>query len=228
MNELEKNKDRYKDSYRRSVSIRAWRSELIDKLMTEDAGAFFKEAHNDVLMSHVLARQGAWRVALMSLRSCIENILFGLYYHQHPVELELWELGKNKLGCAESLTYLSNHPTFLNIDDEISGIAMIKREYSTLSKAVHGSAKSFRMTKSGLVKGLNIPSEHEFGAWLSREKNTLIGINEILLTFFHKELQGASRQNLRKAISLAIPDSKHVKIKQELNVSLRNIPKQKG
>ncbi|MEW5009884.1 MAG: hypothetical protein AB1Y36_11530 [Cycloclasticus sp.] len=221
--QLNTKKDRFKDSYRRLVSLQAWRSEIIDRTIDSKASEFFKEAQNDALMSHSLARQGAWRVALMSLRSCVENILFGLYYCDHSVELEQWDSGEHKLGFTEVASYLNRHPMFKPFTEQQTGIEGIKTEYSTLSKAVHGSSRLFRMTKAGAIEGLNIHSEPDLGAWLTRERSTLSFLNRILIVFFRDDLQGASNQNLRKAISLVIPESKHAEITSQYGVKLKSV-----
>lgn len=213
----------YKESYRRIVSLQAWRSELLEKIIQGDADDFFKEAQNDALMSHSLARQGAWRVALMCLRSCIENTLFGIYYSEHPVELKQWSTGAHRLGFTEAVTYLSKHPMLLKISEQISGIELIKSEYATLSRAVHGSSKNFRVTKSGEIEGLNVVDVTELSKWATREKNTLIGINFIMLALFRDNIAGAANINLRKAISVVIPENKHNQVKSEFLVQLRSI-----
>ncbi|MDX8123405.1 hypothetical protein SKZ59_16610 [Janthinobacterium sp. GMG2] len=217
--------EKFKISYRRLVSLQAWRGELIEKIASEGAESFFKEAQNDAIMSHSLARQGAWRVALMSLRSCIENSLYGLYYFEHPVELSQWQVGKFRIGFTEVVNYLGKHPNFEEIGEQDSGIEAIKSEYSTLSKAVHGSSNSFRVTKNGSIEGLNVISIADLGAWSTRERNALIALNTIFLTMFKYNLQGASNSNLRKAVSLVIPEKNHKLIKEKLNINLRTLPK---
>lgn len=219
---LETHKDKFASSYSRLVSLQAWRSELLNTILASDAEAFFKEAHNDALMSHALARQGAWRVALMSLRSLIENTVFGLYYCDHPVELQQWQIGEHKPGFSETISYLLRHPKLKDLPAAITGIDSLKAEYATLSKAVHGSAKSFRMTRDGMVTGLNVNSASDLGAWTSRESATICSINLLLISFFSEHVKGAALPNLRKAISLSIPQSKHAAIKAALHVSLRS------
>lgn len=218
---LSVNKEDFKESYRRLVSFQAWNSELLDNTACNDTKGFFIEAQNDALMSHALARQGAWRVALMSLRSCIENTLFGLFYINHPVELKLWKAGNHKLGFSEVKNYLMKHPDFIGLPNRVTGISELDKEYATLSKAVHGSSSSFRVTKNGHVEGLNVLSNAELGSWKCREKKTVKLLNIVLLNFFKEDLAGTSLPNLRKAISLAIPDALFSDIKKELNVKLR-------
>lgn len=214
-------KEKFKYSYRRVVSLQAWQSELIENLIENEAADFFKEAQNDALTSHYLARQGAWRVSLMSLRSCIENVLWGIYYAEHPVELFQWKNGDHRLGFTESIGYVAKHPAFKNISETLSGIAIIKGEFSTLSRAVHGSSKLFRMTKGGNIAVENAASLPDLNAWETREKHTLVGLNRIFMTYFRGHLSGAAYPNLRKAISLTIPNTKHAEIKQNLGIALR-------
>lgn len=214
-------KDRFEQSYFRVVSLQAWRSELLSELLSQEAEAFFLEAHNDALMSHALARQGAWRVSLMSLRSLIENTVFGLYYCEHPVELALWGQGKHKLGFSETISYLERHPRLASLSPEVVGLDVIKDEYATLSKAVHGSAKSFRMTREGLITGLHISNAADFGSWLTREKMVIIAVNRLMLSFYREFLCGAAKPNLRKAISAVLPAARFAAIKSALGVTLR-------
>ncbi|VVM55913.1 hypothetical protein PS647_01724 [Pseudomonas fluorescens] len=222
LQQLDSQKEKYSASYFRLVSLQAWRSELLCDLLPSDAEEFFQEAHNDALMSHALARQGAWRVALMSLRSLIENTIFGLYYCDHPVELQQWLNGEHKLGFSETISYLLRHPKLKDLDGSITGIENLKSEYATLSKAVHGSAKAFRMSRDGTVKGLNLNSLADLGAWSTREKATITGLNLLLLCFFADHVKGAALPNLRKSISLAVPVAKHSAIRAALQVTLRH------
>jgi hypothetical protein len=222
LQQLDTFKEKYAASYNRLVSLQAWRSELFCNHLSSDAEEFFREAHNDALMSHALARQGAWRVALMSLRSLVENTVFGLYYCDHPVELQQWLNGEHKLGFSETISYLLRHPKLARLDPSITGIDILKSEYATLSKAVHGSAKAFRMSRDGIVTGLNLNSVTDLGAWGTREKSTITGINLLLLCFFADYIKGAALPSLRKSISLAVPVAKHSAIKTALRVTLRH------
>lgn len=221
LDSLNSHKAKFEASYFRVVSLQAWRSELLETLADEETLAFFLEAHNDALASHALARQGAWRVSLMSLRSLIENTVFGLYYFQHPVELELWSQSKHKLGFSGTVVYLEKHPALTGVPAEILGLDVLKEEYSTLSRAVHGSAKSFRMTRDGGITGLNTASDADLGAWLAREKNVIVAVNLLLLCFFRQHLLGAAKPNLKKAISAIIPGRRHSSIKAGTGVILR-------
>src|ERR1700722_12137427 len=137
---LSKN-DVFRDSYRRLTALQAIKTHLVvAPRYTAASAAFFSEAHNDGLVSHVGASTGAWRSALQALRSCIENVLCAVYYRDHPVELELWGRGKFVIGFTELMRYAERHPQLSSIGGQISGLDTLRSEYETLSKAVHGSA----------------------------------------------------------------------------------------
>lgn len=217
--ELSQHEERFRASYRRLVSLQAWRTALENKI-SSDSLKFFLEAQNDALVSHVLASQGSWRTALKSLRSCIENVLFCLYYKDHPVEVELWQAGRHRLGFTALTEYLINHPQLLDVNPDYSGVATLKAEYSTLSKAVHASSASFRMTQDEETTHLWSAEVSRLGAWSTRESQVLKGLNLLLLTIFREDLSGARLSGLRQAISLAIPVSQHARIKTKMHITL--------
>lgn len=217
--ELKKNDKAYSNSYRSLVTIQAWRNHLETKISDESL-AFFLEAQNDVLVSHVWANLGAWRSSLKSLRSSLENVLFCIYYKDHPIELRLWNKGKHKLGFSETVRYIEQHPELDKIDVNVTGIPTIKDEHSTLSKAVHGSATSFRMTENGTVTSLWSADRIKLGSWKTREKNVIINLNLLLLTIFRENLKGTREKNLRNVISLTIPKNQFSKIKSNLGINL--------
>lgn len=212
--------ERYKVSYQKLVSLQAWRTTLLDTLMSKESLAFFLEAQNDALVSHVMAELGSWRVALQSLRSTIENVLSALYYMDHPVELQLWQLGQHKLGFSALADYLEHHPKFMGLSLGDTGLEQLRNEYATLSKAVHGSAMSFRMTVDGETTQLWSHDTARLGAWATRESATLLALNLLLVTMFRDRLAGTALPGLRKAVSLAVPTSKHARIKALMTVTL--------
>jgi len=98
------------ESYRRITVLQAIKAHIVVPNYTAESAAFYSEAHNDALVSHVAASAGAWRTALQSLRSCIENVLCAVYYSEHPVELELWGAGEFLIGYSDLMKYLEKHP----------------------------------------------------------------------------------------------------------------------
>jgi hypothetical protein len=208
-------------SYRRIVSLNAWRGNILESQISEGSLSFFSEALNDALVSHVLARSGSWRTSLMSLRSCLENTCYCLFYKDHPVELRLWESGKHRPSFSEVHTYLEEHPDVSQFrNSPLSGLGSIKEEFGTLSRAVHASAKSFRMTpgKQGAVLWKVDPGS--LGQWRSREQRVVCAINLLLLTIYREHLQGAQQLFLRSSLAAAIPTAFHSDIKKQFKVTV--------
>ncbi|RJQ67306.1 MAG: hypothetical protein C4519_24225 [Desulfobacteraceae bacterium] len=218
---LEGNKSIYLASYNRLSSLEAWRAYVLEGTISPESLDFFIEAQNDALLSHAFARIGSWRAALKSLRSAVENVLFGLFYKDHPVEYMLWEKGKSQLPISEYRSYLERHPLYDSIPDELSGIALLKKEYATLSKAVHGSSTKFRMTTAPYkFPSLMVPEKPKLGQWATREKETLQMINQLMVSMFYEKIQGAKLRDLRKSISFSIPKKLHAKIRSTFGISL--------
>jgi len=214
--ELSKDNSSYLASYRRIASLQAWRA-FLETRISEESLAFFLEAQNDALTSHVFANLGSWRSALKALRSCIDNVLFCLYYKDHPVELALWHLGRHKLTFAEHFTYLDNHPDRIQ-EPSIDAMPVLRAEYATLSKAVHASAKMFRMTNNIKETLLWSDAASERGKWHTREQVVIANINLCLLALFRRELEGAGAAGLRDAIGLAVSPTKWSDIKTHMKV----------
>lgn len=209
----------YLGSYRRIVSLQAWRS-FLETRIPDGSLAFFLEAQNDALTSHVFANLGSWRSALKALRGCIDNILFCLYYKDHPIELRLWHEGKHKLTFAEHFTYLDNHPDRIHVP-QIDAMPVLRAEYATLSKAVHASAKNFRMTNDIKETLLWSNANEQRGKWQTREQVVMSHINLCLLALFRTDLEGAASPGLRDAIGLAVPASRFGEIKTHMKVIIR-------
>ncbi len=217
--DLEKQHNQYLRSYTRLVSLNAWRTDLLNSEVSAGSMAFFLEAQNDGLLSHVLARLGCWRSSLKSLRSCIENVYQCLYYKDHPVELELWHTGKHRLGFSELHSYLLKHPKISGVPSTLAGIDLLQQEYATLSRAVHGAAP-FRMSEQSDGTHLWSSAPARAGAWATRQSRTLCGINLLLLTIFRDRLQGAALPGLRTVVGLGIPSAQHSHVKRKLKVNL--------
>src|SRR5579863_3506727 len=180
--DLAKQRSKYLESYRRIVSLQAWRS-FLETRVSESSLSFFLEAQNDALTSHVFANLGSWRAALKALRSSIENVMFCLYYKDHPVEFVLWEAGQHKPPIADFISYLDRHPQRIK-EATVDPIPHIQAEYATLSKAVHASAKNFRMTKDVKTTLLWSSAVASFGQWQTREAAVLLNLNLLLLVHF--------------------------------------------
>lgn len=209
------------ESYIRLTSLQAWRAGIIEPHLSSGSAGFFAEAQNDALIAHVQASLGSWRVALKSLRSCLENVLLGLYYKDHPVELKLWEAGRFRLGVSEAIQYFQSHPLVHGLPESITGLGIIHQEYGKLSKAVHASSVDFRMTADGKAVSLWTDDKAREGVWESHEKKTLQGLNLLMLVMFSESLRGTSLSSIRQTLGFVIPRSKDQEIKDNLKVTIK-------
>jgi hypothetical protein len=210
----------FESSYSRIASIQAWRTTVISEVMDADSAAFFFEAQNDLLVSHCLARCGSFRQALKSLRSSIENICYALYYKDHPVELLNWEKGKHRLGFRELHHYFTEHPLLSSVSTNLNGLGVLSGEYATLSKAVHASAKRFRMTTDLVDTKLWIQDKSAIGQWNTRERAVIVALNQLLLHMLSDHLQGAKHRALRETAGLLFSKPQKIDIKKRLGVLL--------
>jgi hypothetical protein len=217
--ELSKRKGEFAASYEQLASIGAWAG-LLEGEMSKESFAFFREAQNDALVSHVMARCGSWRVAHKALRSMMENVVLCVFYKDHPVELSMWNDGRHRLGFRDALDYLSNHPLLHGMKEVDTGIADLRKQYGVASRAVHASATSFRMTTVDDSTNLWTADKARLGQWRTAESDTLAAINTVLIGLFRARLSGTSRRGERKVIALAIPKSRHSRIKSLFSVSL--------
>ncbi len=209
----------FEDAFRRLVTMQSWRSEILVEHLKSGPLQFALEGQNDLLVSYALARTGQWRAALQSQRAALENYLNCLYFMDHSVELELWDLGKFKTHFSELLDYFSKHPRLRKFDQNHCGLPLIKQEYEVLSKAVHGSAAVFRMSSGGFPK-LFIPDLASLGQWNSRNKRVVRGISLLLLALFCDELKASRKRNLRKSIALSLTPRDKTWIKKEFLVTI--------
>ena len=211
--------DGFRASYRRMVSLQAWRDRVFERDYSSSVSSLFLEAQNDGLLSIVLAHLAMWRPALQSLRSCLENVLNTCYYADHPIELMLWEEGKHRLSFSELVTYFARHPRTENQNGLLDAMVCIRSEYAVLSKAVHASARSFHMTKDGTVR-ITQSDVVEYNRWSTRHRRALLWVNMLLLDLHSEILRGPQNIDLRKSISLAIPDKYHSDVRKETKVHL--------
>jgi hypothetical protein len=138
----------------------------------------------------------------------------------HPVELRLWQIGNHRLGFKELESYFRSHPDLIGVELAPHIFQELTTEYSTLSRAVHGSAVSFRMTAAQMGTHLWSDDRARTSMYATRQSHMIAPINMLLICLFREHLQGAAKLNLRKAISYAIPRSQHQKIKSATGVSL--------
>ena len=136
------------------------------------------------------------------------------------MELQLWENGKHSLPISSFVAYMANHPSTVDLPDSVTGISLVSSEYSTLSRAVHASAKSFRMTDDKPFPALLRPDKVPLGKWTTREKRVVLLLNLLLMCVYRQELQGSQLRDLRKSISLVVPASRYAVIQSAIGVRL--------
>jgi hypothetical protein len=214
--------DFYEKSYRRIACLHALKNEIVLPNFSEGSAAFFLEAHNDALVSHVNASFGAWRSSLQALRSCIENSLNAIYYRDHPIELELWGRGTFRMGFSDLLSYVKNHPKLSSFDNTKTGVQFLHDEYATLSLAVHASAVDFRMTDSAAAVLVWNTDKARAGKWSSREAKVIEGICLVFAFIFSEKLTGTQLSNLRSMLAFTVSDSKRTVLKKDLKITIPN------
>jgi hypothetical protein len=130
--------------------------------------------------------------------------MFCQYYKDHPVEMRLWLQGKHRPAFSEIFNYFQKHPDIENLQNDLAGMQGLKTEYETLSRAVHASSSSFRMTSPGGVTNLWSADHIKLNSWLSRERRTITSLNLFLMALNSQALQGAAFPGLRQSISIVI------------------------
>lgn len=186
-------------SYARVAAFNAIKRDLISGKFLPGAKRFVDEAHNDLLVSHVCASMGSWRAALQSLRSFVENVMAGLYYNDHRVELELRSTG-GRISPRELREYFSTHPDIRVAADAYELKNSLDKEYGELSKAVHAANNLFRMSdENGTIFAI-APDVAELGKWAKREHEIFQISILIIFAYFKDKLKGAAMGNLRSAL----------------------------
>lgn len=208
------------ESYARVAVLNAVKADLVDNHFPFGAAQFFFEAHNDALLSHVNASFGSWRPALQSMRSFMENTLAAVYYRDHPIEFEKWELGDFKISPRELREYAIEHPKVAKVAKEIDLKVLLDDEYSTLSKAVHGSNSLFRMTSSDGKTNIASASKPDLGKWSARERATVDICGVVLVSVLHDHLEGAKLHSLRKLLGIALKKNSRNALKKHLKVNI--------
>lgn len=216
------NSPNYLASYRRISAVNSLRIDVLEKVVPTDALAFFLEAHNDLLQAHVSASVGSWRVALKSIRSFVENSLNCLYFADHSIELRNWERGKSRPGFSELIRYFENHPDIAGFDVAKSALGNLTGEYGILSKAVHGSAKTFRMTDNIGQTLLWSTKTEKVGSWSTREAAAIAPICILIITIYRSQLSGAKLPGCRQSLSTVLSQKVREKVKNELGITVPN------
>jgi hypothetical protein len=134
--------------------------------------------------------------------------------------LAKWEVGQHKLGYSELHNYFESHPALNGIGESLTGLGPLKGEYSTLSKAVHGSAKIFRMTQNLTDIRLWGDDPASVGKWATRERTVIGNLNLLLAHMFRDQLIGAGHRNLREVMGLVVPKASRIHLKSALGITV--------
>jgi hypothetical protein len=207
------------DAYKRLAAINSWRADVLTPLINTEVLGFILEAQNDGICSLAFATVGAWRTSLQSLRSMIENAMLGLYFADHPIEHQLWLEGSFKMGFGALAEYFKAHPAHRDLPNQVDPIPLLRQEYDTLSRAVHGRAP-FRMTKDAASTVVCNPSAALRGAYLTRQRETLRSISLLKLMLFSQHLQGTKQQGLRSLLSQTFSSQVKTVIRSNYSVVL--------
>lgn len=208
------------DSYSRLSALSALKNDVIIPNINGDAASFIIEAHNDALISHVLAGTGAWRASLKSLRSVIENTLACVYYADHPIEYRLWLAGVFRTSASGLFDYFSTHPDLADSTTQQTGLDQLRTEYGTLSRAVHGSSANFRMTDAASEVLLWSDDKKRLGKWSTREGKTIGALSCLLCFLFRKHLIGTQRANVRNMLKYALSASQQKNLKTIAKIAI--------
>lgn len=209
----------FNSAFRRLVAMQAWRSEILADRLCLGSLQFALEGQNDLLVAYLMARSGQWRSALQSQRAAIENYLNALFFKDHPIELELWAAGKYTTQFTDMYSYFLKHPKNIGREPKFFGMDIIKAEYATLSKAVHGSAQAFRMSSE---HGPSFFSDDValLAKWDHRNRQVIRGLCLLLLSIFQNDMVATRKRNLRQSLALALRAGDKNWIKSEFAVTI--------
>lgn len=205
--------------YTHARVLESWRHHLLSTRLATGA-PFWYEAQNDYLLSLVHAGRGTWRSALQALRSFLENAAGSLYYMDHPVEARRFDRGDFRLSWTETKQYFATYPYVSDAAFRISTWEQLAHEYAELSKAVHGSAESFRMTESQRFPVLCSSDQVRIGAWRTRCISSAKAIHLLLMIHFASELAGARLRGLREDLGGVFSARDKSRVRQSLGIVL--------
>lgn len=205
--------------YQHALSFESWRKHLLDSKLSRGL-PFWYEAQNDYLLALTHGGQGILRSALQSLRSFLENATGAIYYSEHPVEAKRFELKDFRMTWSETKEYLASYPYSSPKAFRTTLWQVLNKEYSELSRAVHGSAESFRMTAGQQFPTISAATPQAIGAWATRMQAAARAVNLLLLQHFASELEGARLPALREDVSKALSATDRSDVRQKLSVVL--------
>lgn len=206
---------RFANAYTLIASVNGIRSNLAK---SDGDKEFLLEAQNDGLASIVQCQMGMFRASLQSLRSYIESTLNGLYFKDHPIELERWRAGKFRTSFTDLSKYYAAHPALADLPQSLDATAVLIGEYGVLSKAVHGSAKAMWMSGNGAVNLAGVDAA-KIGAWNARFAKTVKASLILMISLYRRSLTGSQFLPLRTTIGLSLAPRHRTALREALGIT---------
>lgn len=178
------------DCYVRTLFFKNWKIGF-NTLEFNSLDELYEELHQDVNSSYYLSTIGLYRTSNMHLRSMIELALQGIYFYEHPVELEKWRLGKFVIKHDKLKDYIKDHPRFIDktLNQEVSLLLeQISKEWKSYSKHIHAeSLDYFQTQKESEINKEFVNSE--FGKWKTNYLKIIDKVNKLYILFYNQEFK---------------------------------------
>ncbi|MGE6648475.1 hypothetical protein ACQKE0_04280 [Shewanella colwelliana] len=195
------------DCYVRTLFFKNWKSGF-NSIGFNCLDEIYEELHQDVNSSYYLSSIGLYRTSNMHIRSMIELALQGIYFYEHPVELQKWRLGKFIIKHDKLKDYLKEHPRFIEkaVNSEVSLLVeQISKEWKSYSKHIHAeSLDYFQTQKKSEVNKEFVKSE--FSKWKTNYLKTLDKINKLYILFYKDEFRRFPSNN-KSLLKLELSDN---------------------
>ncbi len=123
--------------HRATYSLILWRFRL--KGLSPHSLVFIEEIASDALQLLPQVLMGYGKTAKLLTRGIVENTLRHLYFSDHPIEFfRMNREAKWYVKTDELLSYLKEHPAFLETERKFDAIARLSSLHSDLSAGIHG------------------------------------------------------------------------------------------
>lgn len=208
--------------YLHALAFESWRQHVLETKLGPGL-PFWYEAQNDYLLALTHGGRGVWRSALQSLRSFVENAAGAIYYSEHPVEARRFAAQDFRLTWTETKEYLKSYPYSTPSAFRDSLWQVLGEEYGELSRAVHGSTDSFRMTAGQQYPSICSSSPQLVGAWATRMLAAARAVNLVLLQHYASDLEGARLPALREDVSKAVTSRDRTTVRQAVGIVLPSV-----
>lgn len=206
------------ESYKRIIAYSALSFGILPNC-TPESQTFYKEAHNDMITGHILALLGSYRSALISLRNALENVLHFLYYKDHSIELKLWLIGKHRLKITSLFDYENEKHLFIGKHIQPLTPVLLK-EYTELSRAVHGSAINYQMTNSFEFPNAIGYDAPRLSMWNTRARSLHNAMVQLLLYNFEPQFEGTKLSHQREVIAGSITEATATAVSSNTSINL--------